>query len=212
MMRAVSQLLVPGDGCVCKIHTELEVPATPAAVWAVLGDFARWGEWNDFMALPVVPQQVGRPCKVVFHLDKGCMKRSTHEPEVRERVVGGERGGQVFEGEGSEGDKGCLKAVVLWQKRPQLGPSLAQLPRPRNRAAPGCSGPPCTSASPHPPTRPLPTTTPTPTATADPGAGGWQGAALARLQGPPRGPLLPRQPLVDAGGAAQRRHAPGARC
>eukprot|EP00775_Hariotina_reticulata_P006030 gene6030-6268_t len=43
---------------VCKIDTELVIPASPAQVWAVFGDFAKWGEWNDFMVLPIVPKKI----------------------------------------------------------------------------------------------------------------------------------------------------------
>jgi hypothetical protein len=67
---------------VCKIDTELVIPASPAQVWSVFGDFANWGQWNDFMVLPITPSKVGKPCRVLFHLDGGCIKRSVHDPEV----------------------------------------------------------------------------------------------------------------------------------
>ncbi|KAF6264958.1 hypothetical protein COO60DRAFT_1185333 [Scenedesmus sp. NREL 46B-D3] len=67
---------------VCKIDTELVIPASPAQVWSVFGDFANWGQWNDFMVLPITPSTVGKNCRVLFHLDGGCIKRSVHDPEI----------------------------------------------------------------------------------------------------------------------------------
>jgi hypothetical protein len=67
---------------VCRIDTELVIPASPAHVWAVFGDFAKWGEWNDFMVLPIVPKKVGETCRVQFKLDGGCIRKSVHDPEV----------------------------------------------------------------------------------------------------------------------------------
>lgn len=67
----------------CRIDTELVINAPPSAVWAVFGDFANWGSWNDFMVLPVPPTKPGRHCRVLFHLDGGCVRHSTHDPEVR---------------------------------------------------------------------------------------------------------------------------------
>lgn len=32
-----------------EIHTEIEIAASAEKVWAVLTDFARWGEWNPFI-------------------------------------------------------------------------------------------------------------------------------------------------------------------
>lgn len=66
----------------CKIDTELVIPASPAQVWAVFGDFANWGQWNDFMTLPVSPKSVGKHCRVVFKLEGGLIRRSVHDPEV----------------------------------------------------------------------------------------------------------------------------------
>jgi hypothetical protein len=67
---------------VCAINTQLAIPASPEAVWDVLADFTTWGDWNDFMVLPVPPKAVGRHCRVLFRLDEGCLKTSTHDPEV----------------------------------------------------------------------------------------------------------------------------------
>ena len=66
----------------CKIDTELVIPASPAQVWAVFGDFANWGEWNDFMVLPVPPKCVGKHCRVLFRLEGGLINKSVHDPEV----------------------------------------------------------------------------------------------------------------------------------
>jgi hypothetical protein len=66
-----------------RIDSEIEIEATPEQVWKVFGDFASWGKWNDFMELPVVPERAGKHCRVLFHLDGGCMKESPHDPEVR---------------------------------------------------------------------------------------------------------------------------------
>lgn len=68
----------------CSINTELIIPASPAQVWAVFGEFRNWDKWNDFMALPVPPKCVGKHCKVVFRLDGGLLKKSVHDPEVRD--------------------------------------------------------------------------------------------------------------------------------
>jgi hypothetical protein len=67
-----------------KIDSEIEIEATPEQVWKVFGDFASWGKWNDFTVFKEVPEQVGKRCQVVFHLDGGCMKSTSHDPEVRE--------------------------------------------------------------------------------------------------------------------------------
>lgn len=81
----LSALLGRFYGTTYRIDTELEIAAAPQQVWAVFGDFARWGDWNDFMELgPAVPEKVGGTCRVLFHLEGGCMKTSKHEPEVSE--------------------------------------------------------------------------------------------------------------------------------
>ncbi|KAF8070871.1 Alpha-latrocrustotoxin-a [Scenedesmus sp. PABB004] len=77
---AMAGLLGPS---VCKIDTELTIPAPPEAVWAVFGDFANWGDWNDFMVLPVPPEREGKACRVAFRLDGGCIRHSVHDPEVQ---------------------------------------------------------------------------------------------------------------------------------
>lgn len=64
------------------IHSEIEIEATPQQVWEVFGDFAGWGSWNDFVVLPVVPERVGKRCRAVFYLESGCMKQTSHDPEV----------------------------------------------------------------------------------------------------------------------------------
>jgi len=71
-------------GIVCEINTELVIPASPEQVWAVFGDFANWGQWNDFMVLPVAPEKVGKCCRVMFRLDGGCVRKSVHDPEVKQ--------------------------------------------------------------------------------------------------------------------------------
>jgi hypothetical protein len=75
-----------GPSTVREIHTELVIPATPAEVWEVLGDFAHWGDWNDFCWFTKVPTKVGQTCEVKFLLNTRCMKISTHDPEVRCRL------------------------------------------------------------------------------------------------------------------------------
>ncbi len=66
-----------------QVDSEIDIEATPEQVWKVFGNFASWGEWNDFAVFDKVPLAVGKRCKVVFHLDGGCMKTSLHDPEVR---------------------------------------------------------------------------------------------------------------------------------
>jgi len=39
-----------------RIATSIDIAAPPAAVWQVLADFARWGEWNAF-----IPRLTGEP-------------------------------------------------------------------------------------------------------------------------------------------------------
>ena len=65
------------------IDTETEIEASAEQVWQVFGDFAGWESWNDFAKLPVVPERVGKRCRVQFFLESGCMKQSMHDPEVR---------------------------------------------------------------------------------------------------------------------------------
>jgi hypothetical protein len=65
-----------------KIDSEIEIEATPEQVWKVFGDFANWDKWSDFMVFSVVPEKVGKHCRVLFRLDGGCMKETPHDPEV----------------------------------------------------------------------------------------------------------------------------------
>ena len=49
-----------------QIRTEAIIPATPDAVWAVLADFERYGEWNPLNLEAHGRAQVGSKAKMVF--------------------------------------------------------------------------------------------------------------------------------------------------
>lgn len=66
-----------------RIDSEIEIEATSEQVWKVFGDFGSYSKWNDFQVFKKVPEAVGKKCEVVFHLEGGCMKTSSHDPEVR---------------------------------------------------------------------------------------------------------------------------------
>jgi len=52
------------------LHTEIEIDASPARVWAVLTDFDRWSEWNSVLLGMKLrgPLQVGTKAKLTINL------------------------------------------------------------------------------------------------------------------------------------------------
>ncbi len=62
-----------------EIATRIEISAPPEAVWAVLTDFPRFGEWNEF--LPKVDGKAieGSRIRFVFELPRGFKMKATAE-------------------------------------------------------------------------------------------------------------------------------------
>jgi hypothetical protein len=63
------------------IRTETEIDAPPAAVWAVLTDFAAYPEWNPFITEASGTLAVGEVLTV--HMVPGEGRAQTFTPEVR---------------------------------------------------------------------------------------------------------------------------------
>lgn len=63
------------------IRTETEIDAPPAAVWAVLTDFAAYPEWNPFITEASGTLAVGEILTV--HMEPGEGRAQTFTPEVR---------------------------------------------------------------------------------------------------------------------------------
>lgn len=71
-----------------RIETEVFIPAPPAAVWAVLTDGARYGEWNPFIRALSGPIATGARLTTVMHPKGG--KPMTFRPRVLSAIPGGE--------------------------------------------------------------------------------------------------------------------------
>jgi hypothetical protein len=63
------------------IRTETEIDAPPAAVWAVLTDFAAYPEWNPFITEASGTLAVGEV--LTLHMVPGEGRAQTFTPEVR---------------------------------------------------------------------------------------------------------------------------------
>lgn len=63
------------------IRTETEIDAPPAAVWAVLTDFAAYPEWNPFITEASGTLAVGEI--LTLHMEPGNGRAETFTPEVR---------------------------------------------------------------------------------------------------------------------------------
>ncbi|MFC4858508.1 SRPBCC family protein [Actinophytocola glycyrrhizae] len=63
------------------IRTETEIETSPAAVWAVLTDFAAYPEWNPFITEASGTLAVGET--LTLHMVPGEGKAQTFTPEVR---------------------------------------------------------------------------------------------------------------------------------
>ncbi|MBB4904873.1 SRPBCC domain-containing protein [Actinophytocola algeriensis] len=63
------------------IRTETEIDAPPAAVWAVLTDFAAYPEWNPFITEASGTLAVGET--LTLHMVPGQGRAQTFTPEVR---------------------------------------------------------------------------------------------------------------------------------
>lgn len=73
-----------------QIRTEAIIPAMPDAVWAVLADFERYGEWNPLNLEAYGAAQVGAKVKMVFRnlAGKGVIRQTT-------RIVAAEPGREL---------------------------------------------------------------------------------------------------------------------
>jgi len=49
-----------------EIRTEIEIEASPSAVWTVLADFSRYGDWNPFIPRIVGERVVGNVIEVLL--------------------------------------------------------------------------------------------------------------------------------------------------
>jgi hypothetical protein len=84
-----------------ELHTEIEIDATPAAVWQVLTDLEGYAGWNPFITSSVGEPQVGT--KLINRLETPEGKAMTFKPRVT--VV---ETGRVFEWLGSLGFPGIF--------------------------------------------------------------------------------------------------------
>ena len=66
------------------IQTEILIPVPPPAVWAVLTDFARYGEWNDFVRYVEGHPQAG--ARVRIGMDVGLEKLNEQQATITEVV------------------------------------------------------------------------------------------------------------------------------
>ena len=73
-----------------QIRTEAIIPAMPDAVWAVLADFERYGEWNPLNLEAYGAAKVGVKVKMVFRnlAGKGVIRQTT-------RIVAAEPGREL---------------------------------------------------------------------------------------------------------------------
>ncbi|MEQ8352917.1 MAG: SRPBCC domain-containing protein [Leptospiraceae bacterium] len=82
-LRGVLTILLTGAflGSGCKsIHTELEMQATPEAIWAVLLQNDKYGEWNPYHVRVDGALQTGNTIEVEIHKPNG--NQITLQPEV----------------------------------------------------------------------------------------------------------------------------------
>ena len=63
-----------------ELKTSIEIEATPGAVWSVLSDFDRYGDWNPFIRSLEGPTAVGDDFEVALELPNG--RGMTFRPEV----------------------------------------------------------------------------------------------------------------------------------
>lgn len=87
-----------------ELRTEIEIAAPPAAVWQVLTDFSRYGEWNPFLASVEGTLKVGSELRVVVSPPGGreyhmIMRLITCEPERELRWRGKWGADFLFRGE-----------------------------------------------------------------------------------------------------------------
>ena len=68
------------------IDTQIDIDATPEQVWAVLTDFARYGEWNPFVRRIAGDAAVGGKLEVVLSQEPG--KENTFKPTVTDAEPG----------------------------------------------------------------------------------------------------------------------------
>jgi hypothetical protein len=63
-----------------ELHTEINIDATPEAVWQVLTDLDRWTDWNPFITSSVGQPEVGE--KLVNRMEPPDGKAMTFKPRV----------------------------------------------------------------------------------------------------------------------------------
>jgi hypothetical protein len=98
-----------------RLHTEVLIDAGPEAVWAVLTDFARYGDWNPFLvAAEGVPAQ-GERLTVTLAPPGG--RRITMKPVLTEVA-----NTQVLEWWGHLGVRGIFDGRHRFELHPETAP------------------------------------------------------------------------------------------
>jgi hypothetical protein len=64
------------------LHTEIDIAATPETVWAILTDFAAYGEWNPFISELHAPASIGPGTKLRVRLQPPGGRAMTLRPRV----------------------------------------------------------------------------------------------------------------------------------
>ena len=63
-----------------ELHTEIDISATPEAVWQVLTDLDQWADWNPFITSSVGTPEVGG--KLINRMEPPGGKAITFKPQV----------------------------------------------------------------------------------------------------------------------------------
>jgi hypothetical protein len=97
-----------------QLHTEVLIEAAPEAVWAVLTDFARYGDWNPFLVAAAGVAEQGERLTVTLAPPGG--RRITMKPVLTEVA-----NTQVLEWWGHLGVRGIFDGRHRFELHPENG-------------------------------------------------------------------------------------------
>ena len=97
-----------------QLHTEVLIAARPEAVWAVLTEFARYGDWNPFLVAAAGVPEKGQRLRVTLAPPGG--RRITMKPVLTEVA-----NAQVLEWWGHLGVRGIFDGRHRFELHPENG-------------------------------------------------------------------------------------------